>query len=183
MDTGLRWYDVKRFFQMKSLILGYNKISNFHLDRVNLCGGKYMSLKDTIADDALAEKIVRYYGYTEEGSLKHVAKTVAKLMINEYFDNICSGNLKNLTDEEMREWVTEELNQRFDEKVVAAVEQSYPHLSENEIDAKVAAIESLYRKEHEAQVEAVTKAAFKEFRSRVMNLQKEVKILKKKYTT
>jgi CO dehydrogenase/acetyl-CoA synthase epsilon subunit len=117
-----------------------------------------MSLKDTIADDALAEKIVRYYGYTEEGSLKHVAKTVAKLMINEYFDNICSGNFKNLTDEEMREWVTEELNQRFDEKVVAAVEQSYPHLSESEIDAKVAAIESLYRKEHEAQVEAVTKA-------------------------
>jgi hypothetical protein len=143
----------------------------------------YMSLKDTIADDALAEKIVRYYGYTEEGSLKNVAKTVAKLMINEYFDNICSGNFKNLTDQEMREWVTEELNQRFDEKVVAAVEQSYPHLSENEIDTKLAAIESLYRKEHEAQVEAVTKAALKELRSRVMNLQKEVKILKKKYTT
>lgn len=142
-----------------------------------------MSLKDTITDDALAEKIVRYYGYIEEVSLKNVAKTVAKLIINEYFDSICSGNFKNLTDKEMREWVTEELNQRFDEKVVAAVEQSYPHLSEEEIDAKLASIESLYQKEHEAQVEAVTKAALKEFRSRVVGLQKEVKALKKKYTT
>jgi CO dehydrogenase/acetyl-CoA synthase epsilon subunit len=146
-------------------------------------GGKYMSLKNTIADDALAEKIVRYYGYTEEVTLKNVAKTVAKLMINEYFDNICSGSFKNITDEEMREWVTEELNQRFDEKVVAAVEQSYPDLSENEINEKIAAIESLYQKEHEAQVEAVTKAALKEFRTRVINLQKDVRALKKKYTT
>jgi CO dehydrogenase/acetyl-CoA synthase epsilon subunit len=146
-------------------------------------GGKYMSLKNTIADDALAEKIVRYYGYTEEVTLKNVAKTVAKLMINEYFDNICSGSFKNLTDEEMREWVTEELNQRFDEKVVAAVEQSYPDLSENEINEKIAAIESLYQKEHETQVEAVTKAASKELRTRVINLQKDVRALKKKYTT
>lgn len=142
-----------------------------------------MSLKDTIADDSLAEKIVRYYGYTEEVSLKNVAKTVAKLIINEHFDNICSGSYSNMTDEEMREWVTEELNQRFDEKVVAAVEQSYPHLSEEEIDTKIAAIESLYQKEYEAQVGAVTKAALKELRSRVVGLQKEVKALKKKYTT
>ena len=142
-----------------------------------------MSLKDTIADDSLAEKIVRYYGYTEEVSLKNVAKTVAKLMINEFFDNICAGKFKSVTDAEMREWVVEELNQRFDEKVVAAVEQSYPHLSEEEIDSKVAAIELLYQKEHEAQVEAVTKAAYKEFRNRVVNLQKEVKALKKKYTS
>ncbi len=142
-----------------------------------------MSLKDTIADDALAEKIVRYYGYTEEVSLKNVAKTVAKLTINEYFDSICAGRLKNVSDDEMRQWVVEELNQRFDEKVVAAIEQSYPHLSEEEVDAKLAAIESLYQKEHEAQVEAVTKAALKEFRNRVANLQKEVKALKKKYTT
>jgi hypothetical protein len=142
-----------------------------------------MSLKDTIADDALAEKIVRYYGYTEEVSLKNVAKTVAKLTINEYFDSICAGRLKNVSDDEMRQWVVEELNQRFDEKVVAAIEQSYPHLSEEEVDAKLAAIESLYQKEHEAQVEAVTKAALKEFRNRVGNLQKEVKALKKKYTT
>ncbi|MFO8086082.1 MAG: hypothetical protein R6U27_17365 [Desulfobacterales bacterium] len=142
-----------------------------------------MSLKDTIADDALAEKIVRYYGYTEEVSLKNVAKTVAKLMINEYFDSICTGKFKGVTDDEMKEWVIEELNQRFDEKVVAAVEQSYPHLSEEEVDAKLAAIETLYQKEHEAQVEAVTKAAFKEFRYRFVNLQKEIKALKKKYTT
>lgn len=142
-----------------------------------------MSLKDTIADDALAEKIVRYYGYTEEVSLKNVAKTVAKLTINEYFDSICAGRLKNVSDDEMRQWVVEELNQRFDEKVVAAIEQSYPHLSEEEVDAKLAAIESLYQKEHEAQVEAATKAALKEFRNRVGNLQKEVKALKKKYTT
>lgn len=142
-----------------------------------------MSLKDTIADDALAEKIVRYYGYTEEVSLKNVAKTVAKLTINEYFDSICAGRLKSVSDDEMRQWVVEELNRRFDEKVVAAIEQSYPHLSEEEVDAKLAAIESLYQKEHEAQVEAVTKAALKEFRNRVANLQKEVKALKKKYTT
>jgi hypothetical protein len=142
-----------------------------------------MSLKDTIADDALAEKIVRYYGYTEEVSLKNVAKTVAKLMINEYFDSICTGKFKSVTVDEMKEWVVEELNQRFDEKVAAAVERSYPHLSEEEVDAKLAAIETLYQKEHEAQVEAVTKAAFKEFRYRLVNLQKEIKALKKKYTT
>jgi hypothetical protein len=28
LDTGLRRYDVKRFFQMKSLILGYSQIVN-----------------------------------------------------------------------------------------------------------------------------------------------------------
>ncbi len=142
-----------------------------------------MSLKDTIADDALAEQIVRYYGYTEEISLKNVAKTVSKMMINEYFDSICSGKFRNITNEEMREWVVEELNRRFDEKVVAAVEKSYPHLSEEEIDAKLSTIEKLYQKEHENQVAAVTKAAFKDLRSRVEGLQKEVGALKRKYAS
>ena len=142
-----------------------------------------MSLKDTIADDAVAEQIVRYYGYTEEVSLKNVAKTVAKLMINEYFDVICTGKFRKVSDDEMREWVVDELNRRFDDKVVTAIEQAYPHLSEEEVDAKLEAIEKLYQKEHENQVQAVTKAAFKELNKEVANLQKDVKALKKKYTT
>jgi disulfide oxidoreductase YuzD len=142
-----------------------------------------MVLKNTIENDALAEKIVRYYGYTEEISLKNVAKVVVKLMINEYFDSICSGEFKYPSKEEMREWVLEELNRRFDEKVVTAVEKNYPDLSEEEIEAKLEAIEKLYEKEHENQVEAVINAASKELRARVFALQKEVKDLKKKYTT
>ncbi len=142
-----------------------------------------MSLKDTIADDAVAEQIVRYYGYTEEVSLKNVAKTVAKLMINEYFDVICTGKFRKVSDDEMREWVVDELNRRFDDKVVTAIEQAYPHLSEEEVDAKLEAVERLYQKEHENQVQAVTKAAFKELGKDVANLQKDVKALKKKYTT
>ncbi len=141
-----------------------------------------MVFKNTIGDDTLAEKIVRYYGYTEEVSLKNVAKIVVKLMINEYFDNICSGNFKLPTKNEMREWVIEELNRRFDEKVVAAVEKSYPNLSEEEIETKLEAIEKLYEKEHENQVEAVNNAALKELRATVFALQKEVRDLKKKYT-
>ena len=104
-------------------------------------------------------------------------------MINEYFDDICSGKFKFPSKNEMQEWVVEELNRRFDEKVVVAVEKTFPELSEAEIDAKLETIEKLYEKEHKNQVEAVTKAAQKELRSRVVALQKEIKDLKKKYTT
>jgi hypothetical protein len=139
-----------------------------------------MSLKDTIEDDALAEQIVRYYGYAEE---VYLTKTVAKLVINEYFHTICSGKFKNVSEDEIRECVVEELNRRFDEKVVPAVEQTYPNLSEDEIEAKLATIEKLYHKEHINQVEAVTKEALKELKNLVGKLQKDVAAIKKKYTT
>ena len=142
-----------------------------------------MAEEQTIINDELASKIVRYYGYTEEISLKNAAKTSAKLMVGEYFDGICTGTCGKIDEEQMRECVVEELNRRFDEKVLPAVEQTYPHLDDDELDAKLAAIEKLYQKEHEKQVNAVTKAALKEFKTLRSKLERDIQQLKKKYAS
>ena len=138
--------------------------------------------EEVLVSDALSDKIVKYYGYFEEYSLKSVAKRCVRLIIGEYFKDLCYDNFKFLTFEEMREWVLEEMKQNFEEKVVPLIEQTYPDLDEDEFDAKVSQLEKLYEKEHEEQLESTTKAALKELRIRVRALQKEMASLKRKYT-
>lgn len=138
--------------------------------------------EEILVSDALSDKIVKYYGYFEEYSLKSVAKRCVRLIIGEYFKDLCYDNFKFLTFEEMREWVLEEMKQNFEEKVVPLIEQTYPDLDEDEFDAKVSQLEKLYEKEHEEQLESTTKAALKELRIRVRALQKEMAVLKRKYT-
>ena len=131
----------------------------------------------------LSEKIVRYYGYFEENSLKSIAKTCAKLIINEYFNEICSGYFNIPTLEEVKEWVLDEINQDFDEKIMEAIDNTYPDMSDEEINTEIARLEKIYVKEHEEQLTATSKAAIKELHNRVKALQKEIEVLKKKYTS
>ncbi len=137
---------------------------------------------DDLPQDALADKIVRYYGYFEEYSLKSIAKTCVKMIISEYYKDLCYDNFTFLTFDEMREWVLEEMKQNFEEKVVSLIEQTYPDLDEDEFDAKVTQLEKIYEKGHEEQLTSTTKAALKELRIRVRALQKELTVLKRKYT-
>ena len=133
-------------------------------------------------EDVIAQKIVRYYGYLEENYLKSIAKKSAKLVIGEYFGDICADMFEILSPEEMEEWVLEELNQDFDEKVVGAVERFYPDLSGNELDEKLMQLEKMYIREHQEQLKAATKVAIKELRTRVRALRKDVNLLRRKYT-
>ncbi len=133
-------------------------------------------------EDVIAQKIVRYYGYFEENFLKLIAKKSAKLVIGEYFGDICADMFEIFSPEEMEEWVVEELNRDFDEKVVGAVERFYPDLSGNELDEKMIQLEKMYIREHQEQLKATTKMAIKELRTRVKALRKDVNLLKRKYT-
>ncbi|WP_207682818.1 hypothetical protein [Desulfonema magnum] len=130
----------------------------------------------------LANKIIRYYGYFGEYSLKGIAKTCAKLIISEHYRDLCFDTFQFPNQEEMEKWVLEEMKQHFDEKVVPLIEQTYPDLSEEELEDEVARLERRYQKDHEEQLMSTTKAALKELRIRVRGLQKELKVLKRKYT-
>lgn len=133
-------------------------------------------------ENALANKIVMYYGYFEEHSLKGIAKTCAKLIISEHYRDICFDSFEFPSHEEMKSWVLEEMKQNFDEKVVPLIEQTYPQLSEAELDNEITRFEKRYEKEHVQQLESTARAALKELRTRVRGLQKELKELKRKYT-
>ncbi|OQX05400.1 MAG: hypothetical protein BWK80_52245 [Desulfobacteraceae bacterium IS3] len=139
-------------------------------------------VKEESPEEVLANKIVTYYGYFGEYSLKGIAKTCAKLIISERYRDLCFENFDFPTQEEMKDWVLEEMKQNFDEKVVPLIEQTYPDMSEDDIEAEVAKLEKKYEKEHEEQLMSTTKAALKELRIRVRALQKELNALKRKYT-
>ncbi len=144
--------------------------------------GVEAEVKEESAEEVLANKIVTYYGYFGEYSLKGIAKTCAKLIISERYRDLCFDNFDFPTQEEMKEWVLEEMKQNFDEKVVPLIEQTYPDMSEDDIEAEVSELEKKYEKEHEEQLMSTTKAALKELRIRVRALQKELNALKRKYT-
>lgn len=133
-------------------------------------------------DDMLASKIVQYFGYFEEYSLKKIAKTCVKLIISEYYKALCYGSFQFPSHDEMKAWVLEEMKQSFDEKVIPLIEQTYPDLSEEEFEEKVNLLEKMYQKEHEEQLNSTTNAALKELRFKVKALQKELAALKRKYT-
>jgi hypothetical protein len=142
-----------------------------------------MGQKDKEIDKSLAEDIIKYYGYFSEHSLMSVAKNCAKLMINEHFEGICSGVFKNPSHEEMEKWVLEEMKDRFDAAVVSLLDKRHPDWSEEQIDAEVARLEKMYEVEHEKQLKATTNAALKEVGNSVRKLQKEMRAMKRKYTT
>lgn len=135
-----------------------------------------------ILDGSLGNQILQYFVYFEESSLKGIAKKCSRLMLNEYFGVICSEDYTEPSFEEMEELVLEELRGNFDEKVAAAIAHACPHLNDEQADAELIRLEKLYRKEHEEQIRATTIAAIKDLKIRVKNLQKEVKILRRKYT-
>jgi hypothetical protein len=142
-----------------------------------------MDTKSTDESESfLGNQIVQYFAYFEESSLKGIAKKCSRLMINENFGVICSEDYAEPSFEEMKELILEELRGIFDEKVAAAIARTCPHLNDEQADSELIRLEKLYRKEHEEQILAATHAAIKDLKSRVKNLQKEVKTLRRKYT-
>ena len=135
-----------------------------------------------VSEDILGNQIVQYFAYFEESSLKGIAKKCSRLMINENFGVICSEDYAEPSFEEMQELILEELRGIFDEKVAAAIARTCPHLNDEQADAELIRLEKLYRKEHEEQIRATAHAAVKDLKTRVKNLQKEVKTLRRKYT-
>jgi len=135
-----------------------------------------------VSEGILGNQIIQYFAYFEESSLKGIAKKCSRLMIHENFGVICSEDYAEPSFAEMEELVLEELRGNFDEKVAAAIARTCPHLSDDEADAELIRLEKLYRKEHEEQIRATTHAAIKDLKTRVKNLQKEVKTLRRKYT-
>jgi len=135
-----------------------------------------------VSEDISGNQIVQYFAYFEESSLKGIAKKCSRLMINENFGAICSEDYAEPSFEEMEELVLEELRGDFDEKVSAAIARTCSHLNDEQADAELIRLEKLYRKEHTEQIRATTHAAINDLKTRVKNLQKEVKILRRKYT-
>jgi hypothetical protein len=135
------------------------------------------------SEGILGNQIVQLFAYVEESLLKGIAKKCSKLVINENFGMICSEEYIELSFEEMEELVLDELRGSFDEKVAAAIEQTCPYLSEEQADTELIRLEKLYRKEHSEQIKATALAALKDLKMRVKNLQKEVKTLRRKYTS
>jgi len=74
-----------------------------------------------VSEEISGNQIVQYFAYFEESSLKGIAKKCSRLMINENFGAICSGEYAEPSFEEMEELVLEELSGNFDEKVAAAI--------------------------------------------------------------
>ena len=135
-----------------------------------------------VSEGILGNQIVKYFAYFEESSLKGIAKKCSRLMINENFGVICSEDYAEPSFEEMEELVLEELHGNFDEKVAAAIARTCPNLNDEQADAELIRLEKLYIKEHEEQIRATTHAAIKDLKTRVKNLHKEVKALRRKYT-
>ncbi len=143
--------------------------------------GKKDELKK-ISEKEVSDKIVTYYGYFEEYSLKNVAKRCVRLIISEYYKDLCYDSFKLPSHEDMKTWILEEMKQSFDEKIMPLIEQTNPDLSDDEIDDEIKKLEILYEKEHKEQLDSAIAAGLKELRIRVKGLQKELKALKRKYT-
>ncbi len=135
------------------------------------------------ANDALREKIVTYFGYVEEQFLKGISKTCAKMIIEDQFNEICSNRFEMPAFKEMETVVFEELKRNFDKKVIHIVEQTYPDMSDDELDHEIEKLEERYYHDHEAQINAAVAAALKELKQRVDGLKKEINAIKRKYTT
>ncbi|MGD9973316.1 MAG: hypothetical protein AB7S77_09670 [Desulfatirhabdiaceae bacterium] len=140
-----------------------------------------MMIKDS-SDFRFIDKISQYYGYFEENSLKGIAKKCTRLLINENFGLICGNEFIEPNYDEMEFLVLDILRKNFEEKVGNAIEQALPHLTEADIDSELDRLEKLYRREYQEQIRTTTNAALKELKTRIKNLQKEVKALKRKYT-
>lgn len=132
-------------------------------------------------DEVLANKIVAYFGYFQEYSLKRIASKCAKLVISEHYRELCYENFKLPAYEEMEEWVLEELKESFDEKVTPLIEQTYPDWTEEEIEKEISRLENVFAEEYEEQLRSTTNAALKELRIRAKEIQKELNAVKRKY--
>ncbi len=135
-----------------------------------------------LSEDLPGNLIVQYFAYFEESLLKGIAQKCSRLMVNENFGLICSQEYAEPSFAEMEELVLEELRGNFDAKVAAAISRTCPHLDDEQADSELIRLEKLYRKEHGEQIQAATHAAIKDLKTRVKNLQKEVKLLRRKYT-
>jgi len=143
---------------------------------------KKEGLNQELSEEGVSDKIVTYYGYFEEYSLKNVAKRCVKLIISEYYKDLCYDSFKIPSHEEMKSWILDEMKQNFDEKIMPLIEQTNPDLSDEELDDELKKLEILYEREHKDQLESAIAAGLKELRIRVKGLQKELKALKRKYT-
>ncbi len=142
-----------------------------------------MGINIASTNDTLREKIVTYFGYVEEKFLKSVSATCAKIIIEEKFGDICSDRFDMPSLKEMEKVVLYELKRNFDRKVIHIVEQTFPDISDDELDSEIERLEGMYYQEHEKQIKTVTKAAVKELQIRVAGLKKEIRAIKTKYTT
>ncbi len=143
--------------------------------------GPLEELKRKTPEELLADKIVIDYSYFEEYTLKKIAERCVKLVISEHYKDLCYDNFNIPSYEEMRELILEEMKQNFDEKVMPLIEKAYPDKNDEELDAEISRIETIYEKQHEEKLESTTRAALKELKIKVRKLQKELKELKRKY--
>ncbi len=130
----------------------------------------------------IREKIIRYYGYLEENTMKQMALKCSKMTFNEHFEIICSGKHEEPTYKEMEDFMLEEIWDDFDEKVAEVIQRVFPYLSEDEVDLELLELEKSYKDMHAEQIETATRMALKDFRSRVNGLRKDLQALRRKYT-
>jgi len=135
-----------------------------------------------LTDISRIDSISNQLGYFEDTSLKTIAKKCSKRIINENFGAICSESFIEPNFEELEILILDLLQEQFEERVGRAISDELPHLSETEIDAHLDRLSNHYRTEYREQIQSTTHAALKELKSRIKNLTKELKALKRKYT-
>lgn len=132
-------------------------------------------------DDVLVDSIVTYSGHFEEHSLKRVANRCVRSVIGDQFQELCGEAFVFPTNEQMREWVVEEMKQYFEDQLMPIIESRHPELTEEELDAHLDKFYQAYETEYAEQIDSTTQAAVKELRIRVKAVQKELIAVKRKY--
>jgi hypothetical protein len=123
-------------------------------------------------------------GAFDRDSLTAIATKHSKLMIKKFFEEVESSSFEMPSHSDIEKMIEEGLEWGFDEeKVVADIKRTFPGWSEERVYEEVDKLEYMYEKERSKQIESITDTVVKECRSIVKDLQKEIRALKRKYTT
>jgi len=143
---------------------------------------KEYKINKKIIEEEVSREILNYYNNFENYSLGDIAKACAKILISNKYHYICFDNFQMPQYEEIRNLVFDEIRKNFDERIILAIDKMHPNLTDNELNNYISKSEKLYEKEHKEQIESVVLAVEREIKTRVKGLQRELKLLKRKYT-
>ncbi len=132
-------------------------------------------------DDVLVDSIVAYSGHFEEHSLKRIANRCVRSVIGEGFQDLCGETFHIPPQNQMREWVVEEMKQYFEDQLMPIIERRHPDLAEEELDVYLDRFYRAFETEYAEQIDSTTHAAVRELRVRVKAIQKELAAIKRKY--
>ncbi len=139
--------------------------------------------KDEITEEnSVADQLLTGYGFIDEETMSAIVRKCVRIEIGERFENICRDQFEPPTFEKMKALILEEVQAHFDEKVVPAVERTYPEIGDEDLDAELDRLEKKYLNSLKKEIAVACRTAMEEIVNQVNELKRELKTLKKKYT-